>query len=103
MRTEQRKVDWVRSEIKLGGLSPDLETVRTEEVKEGSPKSPLLGVVLRVTRKLEGRCLPGEEAAGGGAARQPQLPVVATPGNLAMLPLAEAQPELWQPAPKVKE
>ena len=56
-----------------------------------------------MTRKLGGRCLPGEEAAGGGAARQPQLPVVATPGNLAMLPLAEAQPELWQPAPKVKE
>ena len=103
MRTEQRKVRWVRrSEIKLGGLSPSLETVRTGEVKEGSPKSPLLGVVPRVTRKLGGRSLPGEEAAGGGAARQPQLPV-ATPGNLAMLPLAEAQPELWQPAPKVKE
>ena len=78
--------------------------MRTGEVKEGPPKHPLLGVVLNVTGKLGGgRCLPGEEAAGGGTAWQSQLPVVATPGNLAMLPLAEAQLELWQPAPKVRE
>lgn len=66
---------------------------------------PLFGVVLRLhgTRKLGGRCLPGKEAAGGGAVWQSQLPVVAAPGNLAKLPLAKAQLELWQPAPKVKE
>ena len=72
--------------------------------KEGAPKCPLLGVVLRlnVTRKLGGRCLPEEEVGGGRPVWQSQLPVVATPGNLAMLPLAKTQLELWQPAPKVK-
>ncbi|KAK1331417.1 hypothetical protein QTO34_009371 [Cnephaeus nilssonii] len=49
---------------------------------------------LSVSRKRGGRCLPEEEAAGDGVFWQPQLPVVATPGNLAMLLLAKAQLEL---------
>lgn len=67
--------------------------MRAREIKEGAPTWSLWGVVLRlrVTKNLGGRCLPGEEAAGGGAGWKAQLPVVATPGNLAMLPLAKAQ------------
>lgn len=76
----------------------------TKAGKEGAPKCPVLGVVLwlSATRKLGGSCLPEEEASGGRAVWQSQLPVVATPGNLAMLPLAKTQLELWQPATKVK-
>lgn len=64
--------------------------------KEGTPKCSLSGMVLglRVTGKLGGRCPPEEEAAGDGVVWQPQLPVVAAPGNLAMLLLAKAQLEL---------
>lgn len=67
-----------------------MKRVKARDVKEGAPECPLLGVVLRlsVTRNLGGRCLSGQEAAGGGAGWQYELPVVATPGNLAILPLA---------------
>lgn len=58
---------------------------------------------LSLSRNLGGRFLSGQEAGGGGAGWQRGLPVVATPGNLAMLPLAKAQLKLWQPAPKVTE
>lgn len=55
-----------------------------------------------MTRKLGGRCLPGEEAAGGGTVWQTQLPVAA-PGNMAMLPLAMVQLELWRLLPRSKK
>lgn len=63
--------------------------------KEGTSKGSLLGMVLRlsVSRKW-GERSASEEAAGHGVVWQPQLPVVATPGNLAMLLLAKAKLEL---------